>query len=144
MELRYEPAQPEDIEALYAFNKELIDRYEAIEVIDYEKVLRWVRRKLETRISEYTCVFIGEQKVGYYHLADADDKMELDDLYVFPGFRGRGIGTEIVRKCCAATEKSVFLYVFAANIRAVSLYRKLGFRIAETVGETRYIMQRDP
>ena len=144
MELRYEPARPEDIEALYAFNKELIDRYEDIEAIDYEKVLHWVRRKLETRISEYTCVFAGNQKVGYYHFADVDDKMELDDLYVFPGFRGRGIGTAIVRKCCKEADKTLFLYVFSENKRAISLYRRLGFRVVQEIGITRLIMEKEP
>lgn len=34
-------------------NKALIDEYENIEAIDYQKVLSWVRNKVETHINEY-------------------------------------------------------------------------------------------
>ena len=101
MKLDFRPAQPEDIEPLFAFNRELIDAYEDKSLIDYGRVLAWVRRKLEQRLDEYTCVWAGGQKAGYFHFYPLDGKvMELDDLYLFPAFRGRGIGTEIIRACC--------------------------------------------
>ena len=69
--------------------------------------------------------------------------MELDDLYVLPEYRRRGIGTMIIEKCCSESDLPIFLYVFSGNTGAVSLYQRLGFRITESVGGTRYIMQRD-
>ena len=114
MKLDFRPAQPEDIEPLFTFNRELIDAYEDKSLIDYGRVLAWVRRKLEQRLDEYTCVWAGGQKAGYFHFYPLDGKvMELDDLYLFPAFRGRGIGTEIIRACCrAAAGRPVVLYVF--------------------------------
>ena len=50
MELRFAPAQECDIERIYASNKELIDTYEVVENIDYEKVLQWVLKKIKTNI----------------------------------------------------------------------------------------------
>ena len=35
------------------------------------------------------------------------------------------------------------LYVFIKNQRAISLYRKLGFEVVETVRDSRFIMKRD-
>ena len=55
--------------------------------------------------------------------------MELDDLYVLSEYRGQGVGTAIIQKCCCETELPVFLYVFKENNPAVSLYEKMGFRI---------------
>ena len=145
MKLDFRPAQPEDTEPLFTFNRELIDAYEDKSLIDYGRVLAWVRRKLERHLSEYTCIWADGQKAGYFHFYPLDGKvMELDDLYLFPAFRGRGIGTEIIRACCrAAAGRPVVLYVFVRNTRAVALYRRLGFRVAAQPSPTRYIMRRE-
>lgn len=143
MDLTYEKATDADIEQIFRFSKELIDRYENIQSIDYEKVLAWVRRKIEKNIQDYECVWWNGQKVGYYHFYRDHDRMEIDDLYVFPQYRDRGIGTRIIQKCCSETGLPVFLYVFIKNVRAVSLYQRLGFRIVETIHDSRSIMQKD-
>ena len=140
--LTYIRAEASDIETLFQLNKDLIDRYENISQIDYSKVLSWVLNKLKTHISEYTCIFCNDQKVGYYHFHSVDKKMELDDLYIFPPYQSKGIGSEVIRKCIAETDLPIFLYVFIKNVKAVSLYKRLGFRVIKTVGESRYIMER--
>jgi ribosomal protein S18 acetylase RimI-like enzyme len=48
----------------------------------------------------------------------------------------------VVQRCCGMTEMPVYLYVFQKNEGAVRLYRRLGFEIIQTVGNSRYIMQR--
>lgn len=142
MNLTYEPAEKTDIEPLFQLNKDLIDRYESTSQIDYSKVLSWVRNKLEKRIDEYTCIFLDNRKVGYYRFHSVDEKMELDDLYVLSPYQGQGIGSEVIRKCIAETDLPVFLYVFIRNSGAVSLYKRFGFRITETIRNSRYIMER--
>lgn len=141
--ITYEKACACDIEPIYSFCKQLIDAYEDIDSIDYEKVLKWVRRKLEASIDEYRAVFVSGVKAGYYHFyRNEDGEYEIDDLYLFPEYRNRGIGTEIVNKCCASVGAPVMLYVFIKNEKAVALYQKLGFRVAQTVNGSRYIMRR--
>ncbi|MBO4831919.1 MAG: GNAT family N-acetyltransferase [Oscillospiraceae bacterium] len=144
MELGYEPARKEDIEALFEFNRELIEKYEDPGSIDLQEVLAWVRRKLEKRLDEYVRVTADGRLAGYCRICLDGGEAELDDLYILPEYRGRGIGTAAVEKCCADAGRPVKLYVFAKNEKAVSLYRKLGFEITEKVGETRYIMRRGP
>ena len=67
MKITYEKAASSDIECLYQLCKQLIDAYENIECIDYERALRWVRKKLENSIDEYTSIYADERKTGYYH-----------------------------------------------------------------------------
>lgn len=143
MELRFAPSRECDIERIYASNKELIDTYEDIENIDYEKVLQWVLKKIETNIEEYVAVFLDGKKAGYYHFYPSEGKMELDDLYIFPEFRSKGIGTEIIQKCIEESDSTIFLYVFAKNVRAIALYEKLGFKVVKNIRDTRYIMERE-
>ena len=146
MQLTYQPALPDDIDVIYSFAKELIDQYEDKNQISYEKVLAWVRKKLERQIQEYTCIFVGGEKAGYYHFSPTDSgTMELDDLYLFPAFRGHGIGTAVIQKCCAETNQPILLYVFQKNTGAISLYQKMGFQIqctTQNVSSTRCIMRR--
>jgi ribosomal protein S18 acetylase RimI-like enzyme len=142
MNLIYASAEEKDIEPLFQLSKDLVDRYENISQIDYSKVLSWVLNKIEKHISEYTCIFRENQKVGYYRFHFIDGKMELDDIYILPPYQNQGIGSEIIQKCIAETNLPIFLYVFIQNTKAVSLYKKFGFRITETIRDSRYFMER--
>lgn len=142
MQLTYEQAAPEDAACIFDLCKALIDRYEDMDSIDYDSVIRWVRGKIGRQIAEYQRVLTDGRLAGYVHFHQDGDRMELDDLYILPECRGRGLGTAVVEKCCAETEKPVYLYVFIRNEGAVRLYRRLGFEIIKTIGNSRYIMQR--
>lgn len=131
VKLTYVPATKNDIESLIQFNKELIDTYEDKTFIDYTKVLEWVHHKIENHIHDYSRIIKEDQIVGYVHFHEFEDKMELDDLYIFPAFRNQGIGTEVIKKCLSETNQDVMLYVFNKNVRAYALYQKLGFQLTK-------------
>lgn len=142
MILTYEKASAADIESVYGLCKKLINAYEDNSLIDYEKVLRWVKNKLNDSIDEYTVVYADGTKAGYYHFFKNDDGIdELDDLYIFTEFQNKGIGTQVINKCIASSGSELMLYVFIKNEAAVSLYERLGFKIEKCVGSTRYIMK---
>ena len=143
MRLSYQPAFPEDVDTIFRFNKDLIDRYENIQDISYDDVLGWVRRKIEKAIHTYTRIYADGVHVGFYRFVANEEKMELDDLYIFPEFQSRGIGTCVIEKCCVETEKPVMLYVFIRNTGAWKLYQRLGFEIRENIRGSRYIMVRE-
>ena len=139
MNLQFIEATCEDVEAIFSQAKELIDTYEDISAIDYEKVIAWVRRKIEKHIREYVCVLLDCKKCACYRLCEDG---ELDDLYVFPSWRNRGIGSVILRKCAEESKENLYLYVFSNNDRAISFYKRYGFSIRETVCKTRLILER--
>ena len=144
MNITYQKARHEDIEPIYQLSKQLILNYEELETIDFEKVMNWVRKKIETSIDEYTVVYANDCKAGYYHFCQNDERQyEIDDLYIFPEFQNQGIGTEIVKKCCASVNEPIILYVFIKNKNAISLYKRLGFTVVETIHNSRYIMKND-
>ena len=141
MQLTYEPARPEDGPVIFGFAKELIGAYETDPKLDLEMALGWTKRKIEKRIDEYTRVLCDGEVAGYYRFAPDGDKMELDDLYVLPEYRNRGVGTAVLRRCLAQG-KPIYFYVFTGNARAVALYEREGFHKAEDVSPTRMIMAR--
>ena len=142
MQLSYELAKREDAPAIFAFARELIERYETDPDLDLSMALDWTRRKIEKRIDEYTRVLADGEIAAYYRLAPDGERLELDDLYVLPAFRDRGIGTAMLRRCLALG-KSVYLYVFTGNTRAMALYEREGFCRVEDVSPTRCIMVQD-
>lgn len=143
MELRFEPARVQDAQVIFALCRELVTQYEDPGQVDIARALNWCRRKIETHIEEYTRVTQNGEVVGFYHFSPEGDGMELDDVYVLPPFRGRGIGSEILTKCCRETSKPITLCVFRNNTGAVALYERFGFQISEAVGTTRLLMRRE-
>ena len=72
------------------------------------------------------------QVLGYAGLHDIVGEGYVDNIAVFPQFRGQGIGEALTRALveymrCAALE-FLTLEVRASNLPAISLYEKLGFR----------------
>lgn len=141
MQLVYEPARPEDAPAIFTFARELIETYETNPGLDLQMALDWTKRKIEKRIDEYTRVLCDGALAAYYRFVPDGERMELDDLYVLPEYRNRGIGTAILRRCLAMG-KPVYFYVFTQNARAVALYEREGFSKVEDVSPTRMIMAR--
>ena len=143
MELTFRKAENEDAERIFQFNKELILQYETLEEINLDYVLSWVQKKISSRIDEYTVICAEGKKAGYYHFfRNEEGELELDDLYIFPEFRNQGIGSVVIKKCCTSVKEPVMLYVFTRNKGAVSLYRRMGFLVTETIKDSRLIMKR--
>ena len=141
MELIYEKAGAEDAHVIFGFARELIETYETDPDLDLAMALDWMKRKIEKRIDEYTRVRCDGEVAAFFRFVPDGERMELDDLYVLPAFRERGIGTAILRRC-VAQGKPVYFYVFTKNTRAVALYEREGFRKVEDVSPTRCIMAR--
>ena len=141
MELIFDPARPEDAPVIFGFAKELIETYETDPELDLAMALAWTKRKIEKRIDEYTRVLRDGQTVAYYRFVPDGARMELDDLYVLPAWRDKGIGTAILRRCLSQG-KPVYFCVFTGNVRAVALYEREGFRKVGDVSPTRMIMAR--
>ena len=140
MKLVFCAASESDIPVIYGQAKSLIDTYEDIASIDYDKVLAWVKKKIKTEIHSYTCVLRDGEICAYYRLYPDG---ELDDLYVLDGFRGQRIGSQILNKCINESPNNLWLYVFSRNTRAIAFYERFGFAVREQIGTTRLIMVRN-
>lgn len=142
MEISTLPAEKADIDGIFKMAKELVDTYEDLTTIDYDKVLHWMYRKISDQIDAYTCVYADGDKIGYYHLMNDQQSTEIDDFYLLPSFRNMGYGSQILHACIQQAASPMFLYVFRDNAGAIRFYERHGFQIAEQVSPTRYIMRR--
>lgn len=142
MELCFTTAAEDDIQPIICLSKALIEEYEDLSVIDYPKVLQWVEAKIRNNIGKYTAISFNEEKVGCFRLDRKDNKWELDDFYILPRFRNKGIGSAVLSHICQSTTGCIYLYVFTNNKGAISLYERFGFKRVQTVSNTRQIMER--
>ncbi len=95
------------------------------------------RQLLETMEDPKGVLYVAVQEddgqvLGYAGLHDIVGEGYVDNIAVFPQFRGQGIGEALTRALieymrCAALE-FLTLEVRASNLPAISLYEKLGFR----------------
>ncbi len=69
MELSYQPIAPEDVENIFAFQKQLIEQYEDLSAIDTEKVFAWCLKKVKNTSQNYRKIIKDGQTVGYYALS---------------------------------------------------------------------------
>jgi ribosomal protein S18 acetylase RimI-like enzyme len=80
-----------------------------------------------------------QQLVGYAILFDfwyneyGGMVLNIDELYVVPAFRSKGVATMYIEKLITHSEyKALSLEVLLRNKRAFSLYKRLGFEEKET------------
>ncbi len=140
MKYMLSPAAEDDVETVFRLNKELIDKYENVNTINYERVLAQVRDGIARSILDYRRIIYGGETAGFILVEKHLDRTELDDLFLFPKFQNKGIGTALVSDIIRSSDTPVFLFVFIENEGAVRLYRRLGFEIVGTFHETRYRM----
>ena len=147
MKISYSSALEVDVDVIYTFCSQLIAGFET-DPIDLDKVLPWCKRKISSQLAEYQRILKDGELAGYFHLSPMEDgSWELDDFYLFEGYRGQGIGSAVLRELCASAdeqEKTMVLYVFKKNEGAVRLYERCGFVISDQAGNSRWIMTRLP
>ncbi|MDD5731331.1 MAG: GNAT family N-acetyltransferase [Patescibacteria group bacterium] len=113
----------------------------------------YIKHKLEWKPKSYRRNFdpkfvkileINNRRIGFYKLSFKENHWHLGDLQISGLFRGKGIGTEIM-KLIEKTVKmkgrnSIKLRVFVDN-PALSLYKKTGYKMIEQQGSS-YLMHK--
>ena len=63
----------------------------------------------------------------------------LDEIYVEQEYRNKGIGTDIIKNVINEND-IIYLWVYKENVKAISLYKKLGFNVIDET-DSRYYMK---
>lgn len=92
---------------------------------------------------ESSIVLADGQGAGWLFVSTSADEIRLVDIMMLPQYRGRGIGSQLIRDLLSKAEGAhlpVRLSVEVMNGRAISLYVKLGFRRVGS-DEVRHFME---
>lgn len=61
MQISFQPIKPEDVEKIFQFQKELIERYEDLSSINCEKVFAWCKKKIQVTMQDYRRIMVGKE-----------------------------------------------------------------------------------
>ena len=90
---------------------------------------------------DYYNIVFDDKIIGSILLKDIQEGKLIDEIYIEKEFRNNGIGTDIIMKVVKkSNNKNIYLWVYKENIKAVSLYKRLGFKIIDET-ESRYYME---
>ena len=133
-------AYKKDIPRLVQYKKDIIYMYSKdLAKDEKENINEYVITSVNEIFKDYYNIIIDDKIIGSVCIRDLENAKLLDEIYLEKEFRNKGIGTDIIRKIIENNE-SVYLWVYKKNIKAVLLYKRLGFKIIDET-ESRYYME---
>ena len=140
--MKYEliKSSKQDIDRLIEYKKATIfDHAKDLSNEEIDKINNYVTSEVPKSIYDYCNIIVNNKIVGCLLLTEVDDGKLLDEIYLEEEYRNKGIGTNIIKNVISNTN-IVYLWVYKNNIKAVELYKRLGFTIIDET-ETRYYMK---
>ena len=129
-----------DIEKLIEYKKRTIFEY-AKDLPDDEinKINNYVKNNVPKLLNDYSNIIVDNKVIGCLLLTNKDDKILLDEIYIEQEYRNKGIGTDIIKNVINEND-IIYLWVYKENVKAISLYKKLGFNVIDET-DSRYYMK---
>ena len=140
--MKYEliKSSKQDIDRLIEYKKATIfDHAKDLSNEEIDKINNYVTSEVPKSIYDYCNIIVNNKIVGCLLLTEVDDGKLLDEIYLEEEYRNKGIGTNIIKNVIS-NNNIVYLWVYKNNIKAVELYKRLGFTIINET-ETRYYMK---
>ena len=135
-------ADIDDIPKIKEFKLRSIFDYNGdVNEVDKDRIIRYVDEKIPRILDNVQMVISNEKTVGTLIVYEYEDGLLLDEIYLEEEFRGRGIGTNLI-KDIFKFKKNVYLWVYKNNRNALNLYKSLGFIIILKTSD-RYQMKRE-
>ena len=102
---------------------------------EYNKISNYVKNETpkmldDTRIIMYN----NDQPIGMIIAYQKEQDWFIDDIFLIPEFRHKGIGRMILENEISSHDQ-LALWVYKSNIHAISLYESLGFKVEESIKE---------
>lgn len=129
-----------DISKLIEYKlKSIFDYAQNLSLEEINQINDYVKSNVPKELNNYKVICIDDKKVGCLLITNKDDGVLLDEIYLEEKYRNKGIGTSIIKEILS-NYNIVYLWVYKLNIKALSLYKKLGFKIINET-KTRYYMK---
>ena len=137
------PAKPDDRAQIYHLKAQSVRPY-------VEKIWGWdevyqqqdFARDFQA-IERFQVIEVGGNFAGFLQASFLDPYYEIQELHLLPAYRGKGIGSQILRQLqetCTAREQTIRIGCFRENQRAKALYEKLGF-VETSETDTHFILE---
>ena len=96
---------------------------------DETEVIERFKRAFDRKPAQIIC--LPDIEIGWVQVSQADGILHLNQLHLIEEYRNRGIGTHLIERLCdqARREGSTLMLNVIRGNPAISLYRRLGFRV---------------
>ena len=127
---------------------DLLIKYKLASIFDYaynldenetNKIKEYINNTVPEELNDYKLIKINDEIVGCLLIEPYEDGVLLNEIYLTNDYRGKGIGTDILNDILSNNE-IVYLWAYKNNVRAIKLYKKLGFNVIEET-DTRVFMK---
>jgi GNAT superfamily N-acetyltransferase len=105
-----------------------------------ERIRKYVENDILVELNNFKMIKVDGILIGTVGVINYEDGKMIDEIFILEEYRNRGIGTDIINNILNKNNK-VYLWVYIDNIRAVKLYKRLGFKVKEET-DKRYFMER--
>ena len=140
MEYKLVKSSNKDIDRLIEYKKRTIYEYaKNLSQKDIDKINNYVISEVPKLINDYSNIVVDNKKIGCLLLTPKDDGVLLDEIFIEEEYRNNGIGTSIIKNILKDNDIA-YLWVYKENVKAISIYKKLGFKIIDET-DSRYYMQ---
>lgn len=118
----------------------LTDTSSTISQEEKDKIIKYVNDYIEKNYTKYNLIIFNKIILGAYCIDSYNDGLLLDEIYIFPDYRNKGIASKVIINMQNTSNENIYLWVYKSNKVAFNLYTKLGFHIEDET-ETRYLMK---
>lgn len=135
-------ASKKDIPKLIQYKEDIIYMYsKGLLGDERNKINEYIITSVNETLKDYYNIVFDDKIIGSILLKDIQEGKLIDEIYIEKEFRNNGIGTDIILKVLKeSNNKNIYLWVYKDNTKAVSLYKRLGFKIIDET-ESRYYME---
>ena len=134
------PATQADTENMYNWEIESIHPDQQTK----PDVQELIRKDVQESIKDTQMIMDGDKTIGMFTacMIDGGEWRYIGEIYLIPEYRGKGIGTSILKNEIDKFDK-IRLQVATTNTGAIKLYESLGFKIVKEVDGQMYLMEYD-
>ena len=137
------PSTPGERDLIYTLKAESVRPY-------VEKIWGWDEEFQQkdfdsdfASVAHFSVIEIDGKFIGFLQCYFESSYLVVAEIHLLPEYRGKGIGSDILlclQNDCLIKKRTMRIGCFKENLRAKSLYQKLGFIQTEETN-THYIMQ---
>lgn len=131
----------DDIERLKCYKlKTIVEYAKNLSEEEIKKIDNYICKSVPKLIEKYKNIIYNKKIIGSILVRKIDNGLLLDEIFIEKEYRNSGIGSSIIKNYVLNLNKNIYLYVYKENIKAFSLYKKLGFKIKNET-KSRYYME---
>lgn len=123
-------AGQKDLERIITYKKNSIFEGASLSDEERQRIECFIAKKVPEQIDQYKIITKDGMPIGCMLICECGGGFLLDELYIEDEHRGQGIGSHLI-KDALLVYRPLHLWVYESNVRAVSLYTRLGAQLVK-------------